>query len=115
MPLWTTAKTNLSTCEGNVEQGYTYELKQEGQTVAYVRVTQSGPLVTPKKLSGTALNELQQRLEVGELPQGVVAKQVRQELAPRFKRERPNWKELTPSTWKRNRWLKTRCTNEGKN
>ncbi len=91
-----------------MEQGYSYELKQEGQTVAYVRVTQSGPLVTPKKLGGSALTELQQRLEVGELPQGVVARQVPR--AQGFKREKPNWKELTPSTWKREKWLKTRST-----
>jgi len=91
-----------------VEQGRSYELKQEGQTVAYVRVTQTGPLLTPKKLSGSALCELQQRLEVGELPQGVVAREVPP--GKGFVREKPNWKELTPSTWKRNRWLKARST-----
>jgi hypothetical protein len=90
-----------------VEQGYSYELKQEGQVVAYVRVTKAGVLLTPKKLSSAALNELQQSLELGELPHGVDAKEVKQS-APVLQREKPNWKELTPSTWKRNRWLKAR-------
>lgn len=90
-----------------VKQGYSYELKQEGQLLAYVRVTKAGVLLTPKKLSGKALNELQQSLELGELPHGVDANEVKQQ-SPVLKRERPNWKELTPSTWKRNRWLKAR-------
>lgn len=96
-----------------MEQGYSYELKQGGQTVAYVRVTQAGPLLTPKKLSVTALTELQQSLEVGELPQGVAARKVPQ--VQGLKREKPNWKTLTTSTWKREKWLKSKCTDEGKN
>ncbi len=89
-----------------MRQGCNYELKQEGQVVAYARLTPSGVLLTPKKLCGTALNELQQCLDNGTLPAGVTAKELK--ATPQFKREKPNWVELTPTVWKRNQWLKAR-------
>jgi hypothetical protein len=96
----------VSSSVSEKEQGRSYEVRQGGQVVAYVRVSETGVLVTPKRLSETALCELQQSLEEGVLPHGVVARQVAP--AQGFKRERPNWGELTASTWKRNRWLKAR-------
>lgn len=84
----------------------TYQIKEGNTVVAYAKVTPVGTTWTPREVKGNTLSELQKSLENGKLPEGFTAKEMNVETG--FNREKPNWKELTPSTWKRNRWLQAR-------
>lgn len=83
-----------------------YAIKEGSTTVAYLQVTQAGATVMPKGIKASALATLQDSLEVGVLPEGLAATAI--EVASGFSRPRPNWHEMTPSTGKRLRWLKSR-------
>lgn len=84
----------------------TYAVKEGATTVAFISVTKSGATVMPKGIKASALCELQTSLEEGVLPEGLSATAIEVETV--FIRPRPNWKEITPSTGKRLRWLKSR-------
>jgi hypothetical protein len=83
-----------------------YAIKEGSTTVAYLQVTQAGATVMPKGIKASALATLQDSLEAGVLPEGLAATAI--EVESGFNRPRPNWKEMTPSLSKRQRWLQSK-------
>jgi hypothetical protein len=84
-----------------------YAVKHEGRTVAYLQRTPGGVLLTPGVLKGEKLAELGVALENSELPEGFTLVEATVK-TPTAESKKPNWKEMTPSLSKRQRWLQSK-------
>lgn len=89
----------------------TYAIKEGKAIVAYLRVTPTGTTWTPKGVKGQNLATLQKALEDGHLPDGLTANEI--EVATGFVPSRPDFRAMTPSTGKRNRWLASKRNRSG--
>ena len=81
-------------------------VKKSGCIAAYARITKAGCYLTPVKLTGAELNAIHAALGEGTVPEGYTLTENTKVSQPEYRRAKPNWGEMSVSSWKRQAWLK---------
>jgi len=82
-----------------------YFLKRSGSVIAFVRFTTHNVYLTPKKLSGAELVEIQTALEADLCLPGDLTMVPMQVAAIQAENDRPCWSEMLVTSSKRQKWL----------